>query len=66
MSRALVLLAAIVFFRIFLFRASRHSPTQASAYMNSLDGFLSPEQLSSALNEISHSEKHSVRAADSR
>jgi hypothetical protein len=60
MFRALVLLAAIVFFRTFLFRAARHAPTQASPYMNSLDGLLSAEQLSSTLDDISQFEKHQL------
>jgi len=56
MLRALVLLAAIVFFRTFLPRKPRHSPTQTTPYMNSLDGLLCAEQVSSALEEFSRFE----------
>jgi hypothetical protein len=51
MLRALVLLAAFVLFRAFLPRKARRSSTQTSPYMNSLDGLLSAEQLSAALDE---------------
>jgi hypothetical protein len=56
MLRALVLLAAIVFFRTFLPGKPRYSPTQTTPYINSLDGLLSAEQLSSALEEVSRFE----------
>ena len=56
MTRALFLLAAILFFRMLLSCKQRHSPT-VSPYMNSLDGLLSPEQLSSVVDEISRFEK---------
>lgn len=56
MLRALVLLAAIVFFRTFLPRKPRLSPTQPSPYMNSLDGLLSAEQISAALDDFSRLE----------
>ena len=52
MSRALVLIAAVLFFREFLLRPARRSPTAISPYMNSLDGLLSAEQVSLAVDEV--------------
>jgi hypothetical protein len=52
MSRALVLIAAALFFREFLLRPARRSPTAISPYMNSLDGLLSAEQVSLAVDEV--------------
>jgi hypothetical protein len=52
MLRALVLISAIVFFRTFLLRPSRRSPTAISPHMNSLDGLLSAEQISQAVDEV--------------
>ncbi len=56
MLRALVLISAIVFFREFLLRPARRSPTAISPYMNSLDGLLSAEQISQAVDEVRLSE----------
>ena len=52
MTRALVLIAAVLIFREFLPRKPRRSPTAISPYMNSLDGLLSAEQLSLAMDEV--------------
>ena len=52
MSRVLVLVAAIIFFRTFLIRPRPRSLTQTSPYMNSLDGLVSPQQLSSLMEEL--------------
>jgi hypothetical protein len=52
MSRALVLIAAALFFREFLRRPARRSPTAISPYMNSLDGQLSAQQISLAVDEV--------------
>jgi hypothetical protein len=52
MSRALVLIAAVLFFREFLPRHPRKSPTAISPYMNSLDGALSAQQISLAMDEL--------------
>ena len=52
MTRALVLIAAVLVFRELLPRKSRRSPTAVSPYMNSLDGLLSAEQVSLAMDEI--------------
>lgn len=54
MLRLLVLIAAILVFRVFLPRKKKRSPTEPSPYMNSLDSLLSPQQVSAALEEISH------------
>lgn len=51
MSRALILIAAILLFRTFLPRKSQRSPTAISPYMNSLDGLLSAQQVSLAMDE---------------
>jgi len=56
MLRALVLIAFIVFFRTFLTRPARRSPSHMSPYMNSLDGMISAQQLSAVLDEIDHRE----------
>lgn len=52
MLRALVLISAIVFFREFLLRPARRSPTAISPYMNSLDGLLSAEQVSRVVDQV--------------
>jgi hypothetical protein len=52
MLRVLVLIAAVLFFRAFLPRKSKRSPTEVSPYMNSLDGLLSEEQLSQSSAEV--------------
>ena len=52
MSRALVLIAAILLFREFLPRRPRKSPTAISPYMNSLDGLMSAQQVSLAMDEF--------------
>ena len=66
MSRVLVLLVAIIFFRTFLGCKRRRSMTATSPYMNSLDSLLSAEELSVALNEMSEMEKLSHGAGVSR
>ena len=52
MFRALVLISAIVFFREFVLRPARRSPTAISPYMNSLDGLLSAEEVSRIVDEV--------------
>jgi len=56
MSRALVLIAAVLFFREFLLSPARRSPTAISPYMNSLDGLLSAQQISLAVDEVRRQE----------
>lgn len=56
MLRILVLIGAIMFFRSLLVRKRSRSATATSPYMNSLDGMLSAEQLSSTMDEIRISE----------
>ena len=51
MTRALILIVAVLLFREFLPRKSRRSPTAISPYMNSLDGLVSAKQLSLAMDE---------------
>jgi hypothetical protein len=62
MLRALMLISAIVFFREFLLRPARRSPTAISPYMNSLDGLLSAEQVSRAVEEVRLGELQMKRA----
>lgn len=50
MLRALVLIVAFVFFRSLLSRKRQRSSTAISPYMNSLDGMMSAEQISAALD----------------
>ena len=52
MLRVLVLVGAFLFFRAVLPRAARSSPTAITPYMNGLDGLMSAQQVSSALDEI--------------
>ena len=52
MSRALVLIAAILLFREFLPRRRRKSPTEISPYRNSLDGLMSAQQISLVMDEL--------------
>ncbi|HVP55463.1 MAG TPA: hypothetical protein VMU45_10750 [Candidatus Eisenbacteria bacterium] len=54
MSRALLLIAAFLFFREFLPRKTRRSPSSVSPYMNSLDGLVSPEQISLVMDQVRH------------
>ncbi len=61
MSRVLLLIAAIIFFRTFLVRRRRRSFTAPSPYMNALDGLVSPRTLSSILEET-----HNFRAQAQR
>jgi hypothetical protein len=56
MLRVVILIAAILLIRSLLPRRSRRSPTEQSPYMNSLDSLMSPQQLSSALDEFEHFE----------
>jgi len=65
MTRALVLLAAFVFFRTFLAPKKQSSPTEISPYMNSLDGLISAQQLSSAIDELTQFEKRASRGRTS-
>ncbi len=51
MSRVLILIAALIVFRVSLVRRRRRSFTELSPYMNSLDGLVSPCQLSAVLEE---------------
>ena len=52
MLRALVLIAALIFFRTFLARKRQRSTMAVSPYMNSLDGMMSAEQISQALDDF--------------
>lgn len=52
MLRVLVVIAAILIFRALLPRKSRGSPSAISPYMNSLDGLMSDQQVSSALDGV--------------
>ncbi len=52
MLRVLVLVGAFFFFRSVLPRNSRNSPTAISPYMNSLDGAMSAQEVSSVLDEV--------------
>ena len=52
MLRALVLIAAILFFRAFLPRKTRPSPTAISPYKNSLDSLVSADQVSLVMDGI--------------
>src|SRR5215472_11707883 len=56
MSRALVLMAAVLLFREFLPRRARKSPTAISPYMNSLDGAMSAQQISFVMDELRRQE----------
>jgi hypothetical protein len=66
MSRALVLIAAVLFLREFLPRRPRQSPTAISPYMNSLDGLLSPQQISLVMDELRPHEPTVATAASSK
>ncbi len=59
MSRVLVLIVAIIFFRTFLARRRRRPFTAPSPYMSALDGVVSPRTLSSILEET-----HNFRAQE--
>ena len=52
MLRAFVLLGALLFFKAFLPRRKRRSPTEISPYMNSLDSLMSSEQISLSLDNF--------------
>lgn len=52
MSRALILIAAFLFFRAVLPRTPRSSPTTITPYMNALDGIMTAQQVSSVLDEV--------------
>jgi hypothetical protein len=52
MSRVLVLVAALILFRSMLARKRSRSLTAVSPYMNALDGAISAEQLSVAMEEF--------------
>lgn len=52
MTRALILIGAIVFFRELLPRASRVSSTSVSPYMSALDGIMSSQQARSVSDEV--------------
>lgn len=61
MSRVVVLIAAIIFFRTFLVRPRRRSLTGTSPYMNSLDGLVSADELSSLMDEFDRLNTHAHR-----
>ena len=63
MSRVLVLIAAIIFFRSFLLRRRRRFVTEPSPYMSALDGVVSPRTLSSILEETHNFRAQRGRAA---
>jgi hypothetical protein len=52
MSRALILIAAVLLLREFLPRHPRRSPTTISPYMNSLDSLMSAQQVSLVMDEL--------------
>jgi len=52
MLRALVLIAALIFFRTFFSRKRQRSTMAVSPYVNSLDGMMSAEQISQALDDF--------------
>src|SRR5450755_2050056 len=52
MFRVLALIGAFLFFRAVLPRTPRWSPTAITPYMNALDGMMSPEHVSSVLDEV--------------
>ena len=64
MLRVLVLIAALVILRESLLRKRRRSLTAASPYMNTIDGLISAQQLSLALDETAkfHTQAISRRA----
>jgi hypothetical protein len=66
MSRALVLIAAVLLFREFLPRRPRQSPTAISPYMNSLDGLLSPQEISLVMDDLRSHESPAATAASSK
>ena len=61
MLRALVLVAAFVFFRAVISNKRKRSSMAMSPYMNSLDGMMSAEQISQALDDLSTLPKSSFR-----
>ena len=52
MLRAFVLVAAFLFFRTAITNKRKRSSMAMSPYMNSLDGTMTAEQISRALDEI--------------
>jgi hypothetical protein len=59
MLRALVLIAAFVFFRTVISSKRQRSSMAMSPYMNSLDGTMSAEQISQVLDEFARLPKNS-------
>ena len=51
MFRVLVLIGAFLFFRAMLPRNPKRSPTAITPYVNTLDAMLSPQQVSSVMDE---------------
>jgi hypothetical protein len=58
----LVLIVAFVFFRSLLSRKRQRSSTAVSPYMNSLDGMMSAEQISEALDNYARLDRSRTRA----
>jgi hypothetical protein len=52
MSRALILIAAVVLLREFLAPRRRKSPKEITPYMNRLDGTVSAQQISPVMDEL--------------
>ena len=67
MLRVLVLIGAFLFFCTVLPNKARRSTTSVTPYMNGLDGTLSPQQVSSVLDETityeSRLARHRARAS---
>jgi hypothetical protein len=66
MSRALILIAAALLLREFWPRRRRTSPTAISPYMNSLDGLLSAQQISLAMDELRRQESLLITAPSTK
>lgn len=62
MLRALVPIAAFVLFRSVLSRKRQPSSTAISPYMNSLDGMMSAEQISQALDSYARLDSSRIKA----
>jgi hypothetical protein len=61
MSRVLVLIVALILVRTLLVRKRCRSLTATSPYMNSLDGAISAQQLSLAMEELDRIRSSSTR-----
>lgn len=66
MSRALILIAAVLLVREFLPRRRRKSPTEITAYRNSLDRIVSAQQISRVMDQLRVPEAPVASAARSK